>query len=292
VFRFPTNNTGNGSGTPGAKHNHEHLIRAVSNNLSTVHFSCRWRTRTLTCRCPPLTGGGAAGWAGAAATARPSTSAPAPYTPRHRPRPTTALLTGTATSPSPAPRAGPWTSRDLPPHPLSMTASGRFFFCFSILAVFAPFLAAQKAFTYWRVSPFLVDIFAVSLFPLFFLPVMSRAVSHYLCLLLSLSPFISVSFYLSLVSRTFALSFSLSLSLAIFFYYVSRSYTVQYRYSLFFFSLSLRLSVSLSHQDILAFSCSLLSCFHPLTVTFSNFLDILVFLIDWYPVFFPKLQPH
>jgi hypothetical protein len=97
---------------------------------------------------------------------------------------------------------------------------------------------------------------------------------------LSLSPFISVSFYLSLVSRTFALSFSLSLCLAIFFYYVSRSYTVQYRYSLFFFSLSLRLSVSLSHQDILAFSCSLLSCFHPLTVTFSNFLDILVFLID------------
>jgi hypothetical protein len=148
VFRFPTNNTGNGSGTPGAKHNHEHLIRAVSNNLSTVHFSCRWRTRTLTCRCPPLTKGGAAGWAGAAATARPSTSAPAPYTPRHRPRPTTALLTGTATSPSPAPRAGPWTSRDLPPHPLSTTPSGRFFFCFSILAVFAPFLAAQKAFTY------------------------------------------------------------------------------------------------------------------------------------------------
>ena len=159
-----------------------------------MHFSCRWRTRTLTCRCPPLTGGGAAGLAVAAATAHPSTSAPAPYTPRQRPRPTTALLTGTATSPSPAPRAGPWTSRDLPPHPLSTTPSGRFFFCFSILAVFAPFLAAQKAFTYWRVSPFLVDIFAVSLFPLFFLPVMSRAVSHYLCLLLSLSPFISLSY--------------------------------------------------------------------------------------------------
>ena len=71
----------------------------IKNDLSIFLSLGRSRTRTPTCRCPPLTGeAGAApwGWAPWARWAPPSTSAPAPSTPRPRPRPITALSMVTA----------------------------------------------------------------------------------------------------------------------------------------------------------------------------------------------------